>query len=68
MAYTTPAFQTKKALKQAIADGKTVHVKGAGVFPPVLNGTEYVEGPEGKPHSWYAAVTVKDGKITKVKN
>lgn len=66
--YVSPNFKTKKALKEAVADGKEVTVYSPGPFPAKQNGTEYVEGPHyPAPHSWYAQVTVKDGKVIKVK-
>ena len=35
---------------------------------PFGDGTEYIEGPHyPKPHSWYAQVTVVNGKVIKVK-
>ena len=66
--YVSPNFKTKKALKEAVANGKEVTVYSPGPFPAKQNGTEYVEGPHyPAPHSWYAQVTVKDGKVIKVK-
>lgn len=66
--YVSPNFKTKKALKEAVADGQEVTVYSPGPFPAKQNGTEYVEGPHyPAPHSWYAQVTVKDGKVIKVK-
>ena len=71
MAYTSINFKTKKALKEAIADGKKIKVyQPAGLFPdPSYPGTCCVEGPHfPKAHSWYAAVTLDEhGNITKVK-
>ena len=62
-------FKTKKALKEAVASGKTV-----GVFQPgpwggsTPSGKCCVEGPHyPEPHRWYASVVVKDGKIVSVK-
>ena len=67
MAYVSPNFKTKKALKSAIADGKDVQVFSVGMFPPTRNGVETVEGPHfPEPHKWYARVQVQDGKVTKV--
>ena len=63
-------FKTKKALKEAVAEGKKI-----GVYQPnnMLNtpdpteGTFSVEGPHSpEPHRWYARVTLKDGFIVKV--
>jgi len=66
--YVSPNFRTKKALKAAVAMGETVRVVSTGLGHPTNNGTEYVEGPHSPaPHSWYAEVEVKDGKVVKVK-
>jgi hypothetical protein len=67
--YTTTNFRTKKALKQAVADGKRVEVYQPGPFgSDVRDGRHSCEGPHyPEPHSWYATVTVKDGIITGVK-
>lgn len=65
--YVRPNFTTKKALKAALAEGKPVEVFSPGVYPPNMNGTEFVEGPHfPKPHTWYAKVEVKDGRVVKV--
>ena len=70
MAYTSPNFKTKKALKEAVADGKKVRVfQPGGIFPdPKYPGTCAVEGPHAPlPHKWYAKVTLdSNGFITKV--
>jgi hypothetical protein len=66
--YVSPNFKTKKALKQAVAEGKQVSVYSPGPFPAKTEGVEYVEGPHyPEPHRWYASVTVKDGMVTAVK-
>ena len=66
--YVSPNFKTKKALKEAIASGVTVTLFSPGPFPCKTNGTEFIEGPHyPAPHSWYAQVTVSDGKVVKVK-
>ena len=71
MAYVSPNFKTKKALKEAVASGKKVRVfQPGGLFPdPTYPGTTSVEGPHyPKPHSWYAVVTMnEDGYVIKVK-
>lgn len=68
MAYVEPNFKTKKALKEAVANGEDVTVFSPGPFPATQNGETSVEGPHyPKPHTWYARVTVKDGLVTKVK-
>jgi len=66
--YVDPNFKTKKALKEAVAAGKYVGVFSPGPFPCKQNGTESVEGPHyPQPHTWYAQVTVKDGRVLSVK-
>lgn len=66
--YVSPNFKTKKALKDAVAEGKTVSVFSPGPFPAAQTGTESVEGPHyPKPHTWYAQVEVVDGLVVKVK-
>lgn len=68
MAYVSPNFKTKKALKEAVAAGKRVTVFSPGPFGCNQNGCESVEGPHyPAPHSWYASVEVKDGVVVKVK-
>ena len=68
MAYVDPNFKTKKELKEAVARGDYVSVFSVGMFPCKQNGEESIEGPHyPKPHTWYARVEVKDGKVTKVK-
>lgn len=65
--YVSPNFPTKAALKRAIAEGKAVEVFSPGLGTPPENGTVSVEGPHyPKPHTWYARVTVTNGKVTKV--
>lgn len=68
MAYVSPNFKSKKALKEAVANGEYVSVFSPGPFPAKSNGTEFIEGPHyPEPHRWYAQVTVEDGKVVKVK-
>jgi len=68
MAYVDPNFKTKKALKEAVANGDDVRVFSPGPFGCTINGTEYIEGPHyPEPHKWYAQVEVVGGKVTKVK-
>lgn len=65
--YVTGNPPTKKALKEMVASGKPVTLFSPGFGIPNPNGIEYVEGPHHpKPHSWYAQVTMKNGKIVKV--
>lgn len=65
--YVSPNFPTKKALKEAVANGETVEVFSPGPFPATTDGETSVEGPHyPKPHSWYARVRIVDGRVTKV--
>ena len=66
--YVNPNFKTKKAFKLAVKEDKdvTIFSPGLGVVP--VNGIVGVEGPHHpQPHRWYASVTIKDGKVIKVK-
>lgn len=65
--YVDPNFKTKKALKEAVANGDLVYVFSPGPFPAPTSGETSVEGPHyPKPHSWYARVKVEDGRVVKV--
>ena len=67
--YVTPNFKTKKALKEALATGQTVHIfQPNDLFNnPLTDGRHTVEGPHyPEPHKWYAIVEVKDKKVIKV--
>jgi hypothetical protein len=67
--YVLPNFKTKKALKEAVAAGKAVTILNPSpISETPKNGRVFVEGPHfPKPHTWYAQVVIKDGKVTKVK-
>jgi hypothetical protein len=71
MAYVTTNPKSKKALKEAVAAGKPVTVFSNSMFTSgkdFSNGTFTVSGPWfPEPHRWYATLTVKDGKIVKIK-
>jgi hypothetical protein len=70
VAYTDVNFKTKKALKEALASGKTITVYQPGPFGPDVNrdGIVYLEGPHyPEPHKWYAQGTMKDGVLVSVK-
>lgn len=70
MAYCVENFKTKKALKEAVAAGKTVRVFQPGPFASTCpdNGLVFLEGPHyPQPHTWYAQATIKDGTVVKVK-
>jgi len=69
--YTSKNVKTKKALKEAVANGEKIFVYQPNnmfnVTPPD-NGTVSVEGPHyPEPHKWYATVVIKDNYIVKVK-
>lgn len=76
--YVEPNFSTKKQLKEAVASGKFVSIYQPndmfGKTQQVVERSKLepvelsVEGPHyPKPHSWYARVTVKDGRVVEVK-
>jgi len=68
--YTQRNFKTKKALKEAIANGEPVLYFQPGPFGgnETQNGTIYLEGPHyPAAHTWYAQATVRDGIIVRVK-
>ena len=67
--YTTKNFKTKKALKQAVANGEKIGVYQLGPFGgnEPRNGRVAVEGPHyPEPHRWYARCTLENGFIVKV--
>lgn len=70
MAYTDFNFKTKRALKEAFKAGEQIRTyQPGGLFPSKTDGTEYLEGPHyPAPHTWYAAVVIKDGVIVKIKS
>jgi hypothetical protein len=65
--YAVTNFKSKKALKEAVADGKEVETyQPGGMFPAQTDGTIYLEGPHyPAAHTWYASAIVKDGIILK---
>jgi len=66
--YTSINFKTKKALKDAVKEGKKVTLYSPGYGAPPENGSCSVEGPHyPEPHRWYATVTVVNGVVTAVK-
>lgn len=71
--YASTNFKTKKALKDAVAafnagTGEPVTIFAPGLGTPKDDGQEYLEGPwYPEPHRWYAAVTMTQGVVTKVK-
>ena len=70
MAYVYPNMKTKKMLKESVKNGITVRVSENTPWgkKPIHDGTAVIEGPHyPEPHRWYANVTVKDGKVVKVR-
>lgn len=66
--YASTNFKTKKAFREAVAAGREVTVYSAGLGEPPVNGRTAVSGPwYPAPHTWYAEVTIADGKVVKVK-
>ena len=66
--YTVTNFKTKKALKEAVANGEEVEIYEPGFGEPITDGIVYLEGPHyPEPHRWYAQAIVKDGIVVKVK-
>ncbi len=67
MAYVSPNFKTKTALKEAVKRGDVVTVFQPGIGTVPHNGTATIEGPHyPEPHKWYAGVTIENGRVTKV--
>lgn len=70
MAYTDINFQSKKALREAVAAGKQIMVYNPGLGGPIDKNAKgiAVEGPHyPQPHKWYAQVDLENGFIKKVK-
>lgn len=68
--YTFINFKTKKALKEAVANGDKITVYQPGPFGgnEPKDGVVCVEGPHyPEPHRWYAEVVLENGYIVKVK-
>lgn len=71
--YTRKNFKSKKALRGAVAAGEYVEVYQPGPFGEVpfgvvQNGTVSVEGPHyPAAPTWYARVTLAEGRVVKVK-
>ena len=68
--YTTINFKTKKALKEAVANGEKITVYQPGPFGgnEPKDGVVCVEGPHyPEPHKWYAEVVLAGGYIVKVR-
>jgi len=68
MAYVNPNFKSGAALKRALKAGEHIEVFQPGLGTIPLDGVVYIEGPHyPKPHTWYLAATMADGKLVKVK-
>ena len=67
--YTDRNFQTKKAFKEAVANGEKITLYQPGPFgsDEIVNGKFCVEGPHyPQPHRWYATAIVENGYVVKV--
>jgi len=65
--YCSPNFKSKKELKQALSEGRSVSVFSPGPFPCPTEGQVYLEGPHyPQPSRWYATATVVNGLVVKV--
>lgn len=70
MAYCVINFKTKKALKDALAEGRklTCYNPGLGRDLTHYTGEVTLEGPHfPEPHKWYATAILDDGFIIQVK-
>ena len=70
MSYTERNFKTKKALKDAIANGDAIYAYNPGLGGDLsqFTGTVYLEGPHyPEPHRWYAAAEMVNGLVVKIK-
>lgn len=69
--YTSKNFKTKKALKEAVANGEKISVyQPNNIFnvPAPTNGKATIEGPHyPAAHTWYANVELRNGYIVSVK-
>ena len=68
--YVEPNYKTKKALKEAVANGEEVMAYQPGPFGTgyVQEGTHSAEGPHfPEAHRWYATITLEGGRVVKVK-
>lgn len=68
MAYVSPNYKTKAALRKAIADGQSVSVYQPGLGEVPTDGAVPLGGPHyPAPHTWYGTGTMKNGVLVKVK-
>jgi hypothetical protein len=66
--YVSPNFQTKKALREALAADRYIEVYPPGLGSVPKNGSVYLEGPHyPQPHKWYAIGQMENGKLKSVK-
>jgi hypothetical protein len=66
--YASNNYKTKKALKDAVARGDDVGVFNPAPYPAPTSGDISVEGPwYPQSHTWYARVTLANGRIVKVR-
>ncbi len=66
--YARQNFPAKAAFRKAVQSGETVTLFAPGLGTPKADGIEFVEGPHyPAPHTWYAQVTMRGGKVIKVK-
>ena len=60
-------WQSKKALKEAVARGERVEVFSPGPFPCPTEGIVTLEGPHyPQAHKWYSRVRVENGRVVKI--
>lgn len=66
--YATVNYATKKEFELAVANPHShVTLFAPGLGRPKTDGTEFVEGPHyPAPHSWYAQVTMRNGRVISV--
>lgn len=68
MAYVSPNFKTKKALKDALAAGQSIDVYQPGMGSVPTTGRVALEGPHyPAAHTWYAEGVMENGRLVKVK-
>ena len=67
--YTEKNYPTAKAVKDDFKAGVKIQCyQPGGIFPGVLDGQAFLEGPHyPKPHKWYLSVILKDGAIVKIR-
>ena len=68
--YTTKNFKTKKALKEAVANGEKITVYQPGPFGgnEPTDGKVCLEGPHyPEPHKWWAEAVLENGYVVKVR-